>query len=139
MRIPYGRVELLSTFDENVLTIDAASMISRYRTTYRSGFTRFFNGQYKKDRRLLLGFCKHASKMTYEEVLLGLDKICTAKELWDKYEHQASIVKDLIHKRTADGQQIPKSDVNAADSKEHMPPGDNVPERTRTLPANTFI
>jgi hypothetical protein len=58
------RKQLLSNFSEHVLSIDSESMLSRYRTDYRSGFTRFFSAQYRSDRKTLLGFCKNNVKMT---------------------------------------------------------------------------
>jgi very-short-patch-repair endonuclease len=69
-----AHILLTDRYDEKILDIDLAGMLSRYRSKYRT-WTRFVNSAYQKDRKELLSFCKKAEKLTYEDGLNLLDQI----------------------------------------------------------------
>jgi superfamily I DNA and/or RNA helicase/very-short-patch-repair endonuclease len=77
--------------DEKVLNIDAAEMLVRYRSKYRS-WTRLFSIAYMKDRKVLLSYCKKAEKLPYEEGLLLLDQIEKTLSLSVAYSKQVELV-----------------------------------------------
>jgi very-short-patch-repair endonuclease/predicted nucleic acid-binding Zn-ribbon protein len=90
---------LSSEFDENVLSIDAERMLSRYRTSYRSGLSRTFSSAYHKDRKILLAYCKLDTKMNYSEALVFLDKIVMVQTVKIEYANQTertNKVEDLL-------------------------------------------
>jgi superfamily I DNA and/or RNA helicase/very-short-patch-repair endonuclease len=83
---------LLEDFDEKVLTIDVENMLSRYRTTYRSVFSRMFSGSYKNDKKMLLAYFKQNVKLAYAEVLTYLNKMLAVQVAKLNYEKQIEVV-----------------------------------------------
>lgn len=83
---------VIADFDEKIMSIESESIITRYRTMYRSRLTRPFNSAYKNDRKILLGYCKKNTKMTYSEALVYLDKVLDAQNAKASYDKQMEIV-----------------------------------------------
>ena len=90
---------LLQNYDAKILTLDIASMANRYRTQYRSFFSRI-GGEYSKDRKSLLGLCKTAKKISYEQGLSLLDTIGDVLNKKTAYENQV-VLTDSTHKLNA--------------------------------------
>ncbi|MGI6550391.1 MAG: DUF4011 domain-containing protein [Syntrophomonadales bacterium] len=84
--------ELFKDLDERIMSMECESMLSRYRTAYRSGLKRVFSSAYRNDRKTLLGYCKRDTKMTYSEALLYLDRILCAQTAKANYDKQVEVV-----------------------------------------------
>lgn len=81
---------LLQNFDIQLLSLDVSEFAARYRTQYRSFFSRL-GGEYKQDRKTLLSYYKSASKLTY---LQELEALSTAEDVLCKksaYQNQSII------------------------------------------------
>lgn len=88
--------QLLEDFDESVLLVDAVSLISRYRTVYRSALSRFVSSKYRADKKNLLLHCKRDMKMSYSDALLFLDRIVNAQNKKFDFEKQSELVSKAI-------------------------------------------
>jgi very-short-patch-repair endonuclease len=76
---------LLTDYDENILSLNTPDMLLRYRTRYRSPIKRI-GGTYRKDRRAILACCKKAAKLTYEQGLVLLDRVNDVSRKKSEYE-----------------------------------------------------
>lgn len=85
--------KVLSTdFDDKIISVNSESMLSRYRTIYRSGLKRFFSSTYRNDRKILLSYCKRDTKLAYSESLLYLDRILETQNIKAIYDKQVDNV-----------------------------------------------
>lgn len=83
---------VIADFDEKIMSIESESILTRYRTMYRSRLARPFSSAYRRDRKVLLGYCKKNVRMAYSEALVYLDKVLDAQNAKVSYDKQMEIV-----------------------------------------------
>ena len=81
------------TYDIKLLELDLQAILQRYRTIYRSKFSRII-GQYNKDKNAILAHCKTPSKLSYEEGLAFLGIAVDALSAKTEYESQMTVLKE---------------------------------------------
>ena len=90
----------LCDFDEGLLSLNIAELLSNYRVKYRSFFKRL-SSAYRRDCKDLLAHCKKPIKLTYEQ---GFTIVSTANGVLAKketYAQQAEIAKKAVESLNA--------------------------------------
>ncbi|MDR0515526.1 MAG: DUF4011 domain-containing protein [Fibromonadaceae bacterium] len=71
---------LIASYDEDILSIDAISILKCYHSKYHS-WLRFFAPEYRKIRKTLLSYCKNVNKLPYAKGLVLLDNVATVQTI----------------------------------------------------------
>jgi len=78
-------------YRDEILTIDAYSLLERYKNKYGSIF-RIFKSSYRSDRKQLMSFSKLNKKPSYTQALELLNKIISAQQLKNEYDNQLKAI-----------------------------------------------
>ena len=85
------KASIISDYDEEILTIDAKSMLDKFILSYKS-FLRFFNSDYHKDNKYLENKKKINGKLHYEDAIGLLNNIIEYQESVKKCENAKKLV-----------------------------------------------
>ena len=83
------REAILVDYDKEVFSVDARTLLTRFRTSY-SSFLRVFKSGYKQDLNQLLGVSKKG-KLTYKEALTLLSELKEIAEIKSWYSESADV------------------------------------------------
>lgn len=82
--------ELLNVFDYDIFDIDFKAMQTRFKTEYTSIF-KFFNGQYRKDKKTILGLYKNVvKKLSDDSIVKTLTTLRTIDEVKQELDAKSS-------------------------------------------------
>jgi superfamily I DNA and/or RNA helicase len=72
--------KIMSKYEKKILALDAKTLLKRFQLEYSSVF-RFFNSQFHKDRKLIIGYVKNITKKeNIETIIQDLKLLCELKE-----------------------------------------------------------
>jgi len=101
---------ILISYKESILNVDIFSIIQRYQRNYKSIF-RFFNSQYRRDKKELQSYSNTNQKTSYKEALDIMEKVLSAQTARDKFNTQTSVVSDIVIKRNNKSKEIDSNNL----------------------------
>lgn len=105
--------EILTIYEKEILEVDAARMLHRFKGDYSSMF-RIFNSKYRKEKKYLKGYVKDTGyKIKYQESMKHLESIKLIQELIVKIQSDETPLKnwfgEYYNGRTTDWDYITSS------------------------------
>lgn len=92
------REKVLLDFDKELFSVDAKSLLPKFRTEYAS-FLRFFKSEYKQDLNKLRGFSKKA-KVSYKEAIRVLSDLKDLADIKSWYSDNTKLIQRFFGPNT---------------------------------------
>lgn len=105
--------QVLEDYNDQIFEIEVFPILLRFRTVYKN-VLRHFNQQYKKDKKLILGFARRQNESTDDKIIVILNKVQDFHESTKSLQNESAEISETFGARYYQGKNTNWDSLEAA-------------------------